>query len=262
MNTFDLIFLTTLIISLSLVFQSLELIILRDTFSEKGILRWSSLKTEFQNIPILSNFLNYALQYQSILFLLYLRIVLCLLLPFYNHYVILLSLLIIHILLCIRWRGSIYGGSDYMCIIILGALTISSFFGESTWIGSACLLYIGLQSILSYFISGIVKLNKRNWRLGMALQGFLLSPSYIVPTEVKKFASEKPLMILLSWFIMLFEVSFPLALLDPNLCLIYLSIAGTFHLANVYVFGLNHFFFAWLASYPAIWSIHGLLSSS
>jgi len=262
MESSDLIFLTSLLISLSLVFQSLELIILRKTFSEEGIWRWSSLKKEFQDIPLLSTFLNYALQYQCILFLLYLRIALSIILPLYNHYLILLSLLIIHILLCIRWRGSIYGGSDYMSIIILCALSISSFSNDSIWMDTACLVYIGLQSILSYFISGIVKINKKNWRSGKALEGFLLSPSYIVPEKFKKFAFDKPIMISLSWFIMLFEISFPLALFDPNLCLTYLSIAATFHLINVYIFGLNHFFFVWLASYPGIWAMHKLLSST
>lgn len=58
-----------------------------------------------------------------------------------------------------------------------------------------------------------------------------------------------------SWTIILFEVTFPAAILNAHLSLVYMASGLAFHAGNAYVFGLNRFFFAWLAAYPAIYAI-------
>jgi hypothetical protein len=51
---------------------------------------------------------------------------------------------------------------------------------------------------------------------------------------------------------MLSESLFPLTLLTHAALIIGLSIAAAFHLANASLFGLNRFFWIWLASYPSL----------
>jgi len=50
-----------------------------------------------------------------------------------------------------------------------------------------------------------------------------------------------------------FELSAALVLFAPDTAVVtWLVIAATFHLVNAWVFGLNRFFFAWLAAYPSV----------
>jgi len=56
----------------------------------------------------------------------------------------------------------------------------------------------------------------------------------------------------LSWTLMLFEMLFPLALLDATLLKAALAVAALFHLVDGCVFGLNRFLWIWLAAYPCL----------
>ena len=51
---------------------------------------------------------------------------------------------------------------------------------------------------------------------------------------------------------MLFELAFPLTLLTQTTLIMGLAVAATFHFANAGLFGLNRFFWIWLAAYPSI----------
>lgn len=55
-----------------------------------------------------------------------------------------------------------------------------------------------------------------------------------------------------SWAVILFELVFPLALLNQALLITALCVAGMFHLANARLFGLNRFLWFWVAAYPSI----------
>ena len=51
---------------------------------------------------------------------------------------------------------------------------------------------------------------------------------------------------------MLFELLFPLSLLTASSLYVALVIAASFHLANACLFGLNRFFWIWIAAYPSL----------
>jgi hypothetical protein len=55
-----------------------------------------------------------------------------------------------------------------------------------------------------------------------------------------------------SWAVMIFECLFPLALVNTQSCLAFMSVAILFHLSNFYLFGLNRFLLSWAAAYPAL----------
>jgi hypothetical protein len=55
-----------------------------------------------------------------------------------------------------------------------------------------------------------------------------------------------------SWSFILWECLAPLALLDARMAAAFCSVAALFHFLVFWFFGLNRFFWAWLATFPAI----------
>jgi len=157
------------------------------------------------------------------------------------------------LLIAMRWRGTFNGGSDYMTLIVVAAVFVARSLGENDerWV-TVSLGYVAFQVCLSFFIAGIAKLRRKKWRNGEALLGFLNSKYYGVPARMRPSGS-KVLAVPASWFLILFECFFPIALFDPKLCLGMIVLAILFQLINAFVFGLNRFVWAWLAAYPALY---------
>jgi len=81
--------------------------------------------------------------------------------------------------------------------------------------------------------------------------------AYPVAEDLRALAGRPRLLLAASWAVMLFELLFPLALLHPAALVAALAGAALFHLANALLFGLNRFFWVWLAAYPALlWFQH------
>ena len=150
-----------------------------------------------------------------------------------------------------RFQGPYNGGSDKMGVLILTCLTLSHLAPSVFWQDMA-FAYLAAQLTLSYFISGQVKLVNPDWRSGRALADVFAFSAYPVAENLRALAARPVLMWRLSWCVIAFEVLFPLALLSPGTLWIALGIAATFHLANACLFGLNRFFWIWLAAYPSL----------
>lgn len=151
------------------------------------------------------------------------------------------------------FRGPFNGGSDIMTHILLITLSIANVFTSQSLIFRAALLYLGLQTILSYFVAGLVKLQNGAWLQGFNLKYILVNSPYPIPSWVKRVCIEGPWALLLSWFILAFELSFPVVLLSRDTTILYVGMAILFHISNAFVLGLNRFVWAWLAAYPAIY---------
>lgn len=148
-----------------------------------------------------------------------------------------LVLLLTTWMIAVRWRGTFNGGSDIMTFHILAAWFVSLCWPS---LSQACVYYIAIQLILSFAVAGVAKVANPEWRNGSALGTFLERSGYVLPSSAN---------LALSWSVLIFEILFPLVVFMP-----WTVLAGAivFQLANAYVFGLNRFFFAWLAGYPAI----------
>jgi len=159
-----------------------------------------------------------------------------------------------NLLILIRWRGAFNGGSDFMTLVVLTGLLISQVVGalghvELGW--QAGFWYIAIQAITSYFMSGAVKLLRREWRNGSAMTIFLNGAIY-GPLSAKHLLRNKWLTLLGSWGFIVWEILFPLSLLDPRLAAVFCAVAALFHFLVFWFFGLNRFFWAWLCAFPAI----------
>lgn len=180
------------------------------------------------------------------------RIILCLLLLVGLWPVVMLTgLATISLLMLHRFQGPYNGGSDRMSVLILWCLLGAEIAPIVIW-QEAVFGYLALQLTLSYFLSGKVKLMNPEWRSGQALCDVFAFSAYPVSEDLRQLAHKPRFLWALSWAVILFEIAFPLALLHPLLLGAALTLGACFHLANACLFGLNRFFWIWLAAYPSL----------
>ncbi|MGE0491089.1 MAG: hypothetical protein AB7S38_17915 [Vulcanimicrobiota bacterium] len=235
--------LTQRLVALSVLLQTIELGRLRGAVSDQGIWPWQVLRDDFEGCPgWVRRVLDLTLAYPNFLGLLALQALASLALFWWLGAAPVLVLTTV--LISLRWRGAFNGGSDYMTVTVLLALAVAAIVHHPV-MTLACLWYVALQCCLSYFVAGIVKLNRANWRNGRALSAF--TGGRLGPPRAAR----------LSWAVIGFQCAFPLVLLVPELGPVFVLGAVGFHLANFYFLGLNRFFWAWLATYPALFYCAG-----
>ncbi|MBL4907050.1 MAG: HTTM domain-containing protein [Sneathiella sp.] len=173
-----------------------------------------------------------------------------------------LALVIVGLFILKRFQGPYNGGSDRMSLLILCCLCLVHFIpsrqGQELVFG-----YLALQLVLSYFISGWVKIVNPDWRNGQALEDVFRFSAYPVSETLRSLADWPRLLWAMSWAVMLFELIFPLTLFTQVTLITGLIIAAIFHFVNACLFGLNRFFWIWLAAYPSIfWLQHRIFMTS
>jgi hypothetical protein len=161
------------------------------------------------------------------------------------------GLLVIAAMLLRRFQGPYNGGSDAMTMLILLCLFLSHIAPTRFW-QEIALGYLAFQLTFSYFQSGYIKIINADWRKGRALQDVFAITAYPVSGQVRSLSTYPRLLLVMSWVVILFELAFPLSLLNPTAFMIALVIAAFFHLANAWLFGLNRFFWIWPAAYPVL----------
>ncbi|MEL7252903.1 MAG: HTTM domain-containing protein [Pseudomonadota bacterium] len=187
------------------------------------------------------------------------RVVLCLPLCLGVHQDWALLALSLHSLLILhRYQGPYNGGSDRMGLLNLYCLTLAHWMpaglGQELAVG-----YLAIQVILSYFIAGQVKVLNPEWRSGRALQDVFRFSAYPVSENLRCLADRPRLLWCASWAVILFELAFPLSLLNHTALITALCVGALFHLANAILFGLNRFVWVWIAAYPSLLWLQGRL---
>ena len=159
---------------------------------------------------------------------------------------LLLSLAILH-----HFQGPYNGGADRMSLLILSCLTLVHFAPSLRW-QEVAFGYLAIQLILSYFISGWVKVINPDWRSGQALRDVFQFSAYPVSESLRQWSKSPRLLLSMSWGVILFELLFPFSLLSSTSLTFALVITASFHFSNACLFGLNRFFWIWIAAYPSI----------
>ena len=170
--------------------------------------------------------------------------------------VFLAALFLTSMVFLVRHNGPYNGGADRMGLLILICLCAAHAAGSSDW-REIALGYLAVQLVLSYAISGWVKIVNPDWRSGRALQDVFAFSAYPVSQELRRWANWPRLLTVASWAVILFELLFPLAFLHELTLIAALAMAAMFHLANACLFGLNRFFWIWIAAYPSIMWFQG-----
>jgi hypothetical protein len=148
----------------------------------------------------------------------------------------------------LRFGGAFNGGSDAMTGVVLIGLVLGAIKPE--W----GLLSIGVQSGLSYFMSGIRKALNQDWWTGKAILGFVnASPVGMgAPTRFLPSLRSSLFLAPLSWVALGFQIGFPLLIRSHWGLIVALGLGVAFHFGNVLIFGLNRFFWIWIATYPSV----------
>ena len=168
---------------------------------------------------------------------------------------IFLVLFLIHLIICIRFRGTFNGGSDMMSFVVLTGTVLSLFLyqdQQSTVVWDLGFIYITIHLLFSYFKAGLVKILQPDWQQGTALAAFLKRSLLSDMRRIGSWLSQKPAVgLILSWSILFFELSAVLLLFFPQLIIPYFTLAFLFHFFVYISFGLNRFFWIWMSAWPA-----------
>lgn len=144
-------------------------------------------------------------------------------------------------------------GSDQMLLITFVAIAAYKLFPEDVHVSHASLWFIAIQGCLSYFVAGIAKAISPLWRSGEAVRRILSTRTYGSSWVAQLLGRRSGVCVALSWLVIGFECTFPLALaLGKPAFLVFAVLGVLFHISNAVVMGLNTFVWAFIASYPAI----------
>ena len=145
-------------------------------------------------------------------------------------------------------------GADQMTVIVLAALFVAGLVPGAILLPKACLWFICLQSTLSYLTAGVYKAVARGWRSGSSLTLIMSTEGYGRPDLSRLLQRHPSLGRNLSWLLIAFECLFFLVLVvGPIGALLFIIGGVVFHLLNATIMGLNNFFWAFTATYPAVW---------
>jgi hypothetical protein len=152
------------------------------------------------------------------------------------------------------WRAPLgLDGSDQMSLITFVAVAIHRLFPGDVHIAQASLWFIAIQGCLSYTVAGIAKVTSPVWRSGEAVRRIFGTRTYGSIRSAALVSDRDGLCLALSWMVMLFECSFPLALVSGETGFMVFAVIGIlFHISNAVIMGLNTFVWAFVATYPAM----------
>jgi hypothetical protein len=121
-------------------------------------------------------------------------------------------------------------------------------------------LAIAGQATLAYFVAGAAKLISPVWRQGLALPRVMRTRTFGHPLAAR-FAQSRPgLCRGLCLMIIVTEMMFPLVLILPwNIAVACLACYAVFHFCNAYFMGLNAFVWPFLATYPSVMLVNGVI---
>ena len=240
--------------ALSAGIQTLEYLRMRPAMNAQGLWSWAIQRQDIPN-ALAQKFFDGLFAESIFTSLLWARLAALLSLVMFGANLGNVTFLFVsNLFVLIRWRGAFNGGSDFMTLVVLTGLLISQWVGffENSELGwRACFWYITIQSMTSYFVSGAVKLLRPEWRNGSAMTIFLNAAIH-GPLHAGHVLRKPLLSTLGSWTFILWECAAPLALFDTRLAVVFCCIAAIFHFLVFWFFGLNRFFWAWVASFPAI----------
>lgn len=157
-----------------------------------------------------------------------------------------------------RYQGPYNGGSDKMTLLIVTCLGLAHLAPQPLG-AELAIAYLAVQLVLSYLVSGWIKVLNPDWRRGRALRDVFAVSAYPVSERLRDWADRKGMMRAASWGVIGFELAFPLSLLHPLGLVLALSLAACFHVANAFLFGLNRFVWVWISAYPALFWFQGRL---
>lgn len=252
------------IASIGIAVSAAEDLVRIDVFSDKGVLSWEILRVTQPAPPllVLRRARDGIFTPTGFTLLLIMKagaaiatVVTIAMAPHRKFVLLVLCATVLGSLVLLR-RRTTYGldGSDDMMTVTFLACTV--FFAcPSASVGQmAATMYIAVQSVLSYFVSGVAKLASPSWRRGDAIAGVLNTTIYGSPTVGGFLQGRHRLGLALSWAVIVFECLFVSTLFFGGTRVLYLilGVGVLFHASTAVLMGLNGFLWAFTATYPPV----------
>lgn len=246
MHGLDELLVTTRFLCLALFLQGMEMLVLASKQTVASIWSFENLKEDFKNaIPLPLTSLRLLFSIHSLRCVSGIQLILTALAAWAPQWSLILLLFFTHLYICIRFRGTFNGGSDMMTFVVLTGVLVG-------WLGfiKAGAIYITIHLIYSYTKAGFAKARRKEWWDGRALPIFLSRSVLLNTHSFAEWLSRRPLISRLAgWFVIFFELSFTMIVFFPKLNNYFLFAAMGFHFFIYLTFGLNRFFWIWLAAW-------------
>ena len=245
--------------SIGVFIASLEILALKGEFEDGGLFSWDVLRTVSRTTLSVgtdgpTQFISHPFFVPAVTGA---RALAALVLIFFSNNYSLSTACVLAIIaasIVMFWRAPIgLDGSDQMSLITFVAIAIYKLFPRDVHVAQASLWFIAIQGCLSYFVAGIAKVISPVWRSGEAVRRILGTRTYGTSRSASLVSGRDGVCVALSWLLMLFECSFPLALAFGKTGFTVFAVLGFFfHITNAVTMGLNTFVWAFVATYPAI----------
>jgi hypothetical protein len=166
-------------------------------------------------------------------------------------------------LVAARWLRQFGGdGAEQMGVIVLAAAIC----GVCPWPSESrvriAVAFVAAQVSLSYVTAGIAKLMSPMWRSGRALPAILMTHDHGVAWASACLHAWPTVALLLGWAVIVFECLFPLLILGPGwLCAATLIGGLIFHVGCALLMGLNSFIWSFIATYPCVLALVGMIKA-
>lgn len=140
-----------------------------------------------------------------------------------------------------------------MNLTILAALIVHVWMPNNSFVAHIALWFVALQACIAYLGAGFAKMFSQPWRHGVHLYHVFASSMQRLPTVAIVLRDYSIVAFVLSWFTILIQIAFPLALILPTqAAFVIVAATASFHLGVAILMGLPSFFWAFLATYPAV----------
>jgi hypothetical protein len=150
----------------------------------------------------------------------------------------------------------IHEGSDSMYLLGLAALLAAAVEPAEPRLRAAALGFLAFQAVLAYFAAGLDKVRSVAWRDGSLLTRALRYGVHRFEPLGDALARHPALAIGLSQSVIFLELLFPLSVvLPPSAFWIFASAGVVFHLGVAFCMGLHGFFWSFIATYPAVYFV-------
>lgn len=164
-----------------------------------------------------------------------------------------LGMLASQLILVLRMNLLPSGGAEALLFWFQISVLWMHYFGEA----GGGLIFVAVLLLSSYFLAGLRKLWRPEWRSGEVLRGYLKKSWYRIPANLREHGDgSQGSMRVLSRAIVLAQIALPLVLLLPGGFWGFVLISLVFHLLNFWVFSLNRFVWVWAAGYPAVYALY------
>lgn len=245
-------------LSIHVVVTALESLADKERYSKKGILCWEVSKLQFKNKStryFLSTFFQ-GDRYEYILKLHFVLGVFLAISIFTTNMIMtifLYAVLYTTIMIGLRHHSGLNGDYHISLVVIIGLLLWTSH--ENNIIHNIGYIFIASQIILSYLVSGVLKLFSAEWRSGAAIINIFSANTWGGTERIYELIHSQPYLAkATSWIVILFECLFFITIfVSHEMLLIILPVGLIFHIGIALFMGLNRFAIIFPASYPAIY---------